>query len=181
VHRHGGAASKAELLSAAPGASVLHLATHAYSGEIEPGRAAAAIDLSREFACGVVLAGANRAPQGDPAVNLSAFELAQLDLSRCELAVLSACSTNEGPRNFGEAAAGLNRALRLAGAQNTITSLWPVGDRATADFFAAFYDSLWRERRTIPEAFAFARSAVHDRHGPSAALAFALCESGPPR
>jgi CHAT domain-containing protein len=127
---------------------------------------------------GVVFAGANLPPAtGRDDAIMSAFELAQLDLSRCELAVLSACGTNVGHRHVGEAVTGLNRALQLAGARYTITSLWPVDDEGTADFFAVFYRTLWQEGASVLEAFDAASRGVRAR-GQRVWAAFVLYQSG---
>jgi len=47
---------------------------------------------------------------------ITAEEIASLDLTQCELAVLSACDTNDGERRAGLGVASLQRALQMAGA-----------------------------------------------------------------
>ena len=56
-----------------------------------------------------------------------------LDLSNCELAVLSACETNVGIRRAGQGIQSLQGALHAAGARTAITSLWKVDDRPTRE------------------------------------------------
>lgn len=163
-------ADKATVVEAIPGFRFLHLVTHGFAKErkqlppqsnpflgalADPTRLA-----QRELDTGLVFANANTA--GSQAV-LTAAEILALDLSQCELAVLSACSTNAGQRHPGEAVAGLNRALQLAGAHATITSLWEVDDAAAKLFFVTFYASLWGEpAHGVVDAFAEAQRAVRN-------------------
>jgi CHAT domain-containing protein len=65
-----------------------------------------------------------------------------MDLSRTELAVLSACSTGLGESQFSEGVLGLRRAFVLAGANTLVMSLWKVPDAATAELMTAFYELL---------------------------------------
>ena len=88
---------------------------------------------------GVALAGANT----DDANILRSVPLSWLDLRRCELIVLSACETGLGQPFAGEQLLGLRRALRLAGAARTMTTLWRVEDRSTSRLIADFYGALW--------------------------------------
>jgi CHAT domain-containing protein len=170
-------ASRASFQNLAGEVGVIHLATHGFvapedlwslgdvlghSG-IELTERQRAVGYDRGLLSGIVFAGANLPPENSrDAGVLTASELAGMDLTHCELAVLSACETNVGPRYFGEAMTGLNRALQLAGARNTITSLWKVDDQGTADFFQAFYTALWRDGITVPEAFQSARRKVRE-------------------
>jgi len=63
----------------------------------------AAIGLAPSVLCGLAFAGANGEPDalGRIAGILTAEELGELDLSRCDLAVLSACDTHVGIRRAG--------------------------------------------------------------------------------
>ncbi len=99
--------------------------------------------------CGLVVAHANQLPQRDasglpigPDGILTGEELCDLDLSQVDLVVLSACETGLGQVASGEGAWGLTRALSLAGAKFTVTSLWKVDDRATAVLMTEFYRGL---------------------------------------
>lgn len=56
-----------------------------------------------------------------------------------ELVVLSACQTGIGRLEKSEGVMSLARGFYYAGAQNVITSLWPVDDKSTADLLATFY------------------------------------------
>jgi len=101
----------------APRSRILHLATHAYFApesipstrdyNIAPGSEVSAVTDDRlgrvtgyapGVLCGLAFAGANGRTEHDrraPAV-MTAEELSALDLTSCELAVLSACETNVG-------------------------------------------------------------------------------------
>lgn len=100
---------------------------------------------------GLVFAGANRRlPPEDvasPIVSLddgimTADEIMYLQLENLELAVLSACETGLGETAGGEGVLGLQRALQIAGARTTVTSLWKVDDAATQALMVEFYRNL---------------------------------------
>ena len=52
---------------------------------------------------------------------------------------MSACDSGVGKVVGGEGVLGLPFALFVAGNVNTLLTLWPVDDRATAEFVAAFF------------------------------------------
>src|SRR5262249_31136537 len=93
-------------------------------------------------------------PKSDPLTGTSDFgagimtaeEVAGLDLSACELAVLSACETGRGRVAGGEGVIGLQRSFHAAGARTLMASLLKVDDEATRELMTAFYDNLWRRR-----------------------------------
>ncbi|MBK8974353.1 MAG: CHAT domain-containing protein [Planctomycetes bacterium] len=163
-----GAAATEEAVKASAGRfAVLHLATHGFFepagvpslaeaaqrrvadeiGAVQaPGQVEPALEgHSPDLLSGLVLAGANR-PQPDHEDGyLTAKEVGYLDLSTCELVVLSGCETGVGTSRGGEAMLGLRRAFHTAGARTVIASLWKVGDRATRELMTAFYRHLWQE------------------------------------
>ena len=100
-----------------------------------------------------MLAGANR-PQEEGKEDgiLTALEVGQLDLSRVELATLSACETGLGTAAGGEGVLGLQRAFQLAGAKSVVAGLWKIPDQATQLLMARFYDNLWQQRMSKLEA-----------------------------
>ncbi len=92
---------------------------------------------------GLALAGANRraaATANEDDGILTAEEVASLDLSGVEWAVLSACDTGLGEIKAGEGVFGLRRAFQIAGAHTVIMSLWSVEDRAAMTWMRALYE-----------------------------------------
>ena len=88
------------------------------------------------------LAGANRrilATRDEEDGILTAGEIASLNLSGVEWAVLSACETGIGRVQNGEGVIGLRRAFQIAGARALIMSLWSVEDTATQLFMTELY------------------------------------------
>jgi len=150
----GAAATEAEVKRRAVGARVLHLATHGFflgglcasaldgTGSTrthEP--AAAAAGENPLLLAGFALAGANRRQAGGGGEDgiLTAEEVASLDLSGLEWAVLSACDTGVGEVRAGEGVFGLRRAFQVAGARTVIMSLWPVDDEDARRWMTAVY------------------------------------------
>jgi CHAT domain-containing protein len=92
---------------------------------------------------GLALAGANDRQSAGPDEEdgiLTAEEIAALDLSGVEWAVLSACDTGVGDIRAGEGVFGLRRAFQVAGARTLIMSLWSVDDEATRQWMTALYE-----------------------------------------
>jgi CHAT domain-containing protein len=99
---------------------------------------------------GLVLARANRPPLPDQDDGvLTALEVAQLDLSGVELAVLSACETGLGEAAGGEGLLGLQRAFQVAGARSAVASLWKVDDDASRQLMVGLYENLWRTKQPL--------------------------------
>ena len=120
--------------------------------------------MSPMLLCGLALAGANL-PQdavGRSPGLVTAAELSTLDLSGCELVVLSACDTNVGERRAGQGVASLQKALQMAGVQSVITSLWKVPDEATKDLMLDFYRRLWVEEKPKHQALWEAQRRLRD-------------------
>ena len=172
--------TKAALFEHAPGKRFLHLATHGWFAseaikstlDEEPGGG----DWSRMglqervtgmapmLLCGLALAGANNPPDSlarRPGI-LTAEELCSLDLSACDLAVLSACETNVGIRRAGQGIQSLQAALYAAGARSSITSLWKVDDAATRRLMELFYTKLWEEKQPTGQALWEAKMVLRD-------------------
>jgi CHAT domain-containing protein len=100
---------------------------------------------------GIVCAGANK-PTFETSGVLTATQIAELDLSGVELAVLSACETGLGEISGGEGVLGLQRAFQMAGARSTISSLWAVDDRATAELMKRLYANRLQKNLSSVEA-----------------------------
>ncbi len=182
--RSGAEATREALFGLAGSARWLHLATHGwFSPESVSGRPGSDAPLDArlgvgermspsEFVtgvspmalCGLALAGANAPPDefGCVAGAATAEELAGLDLSDCELAVLSACDTSVGVRAAGQGVHSLQRALHMAGARSVVTSLWKVPDDATRALMIAFYRGLWERRLAKDRALWEAQRSLRD-------------------
>jgi CHAT domain-containing protein len=73
---------------------------------------------------------------------LSLHEIHELPLSGCQLAVLSACSTNVGPDRPLEAGSTLAQAFLAAGARRAVCSHWNVDDASTAELIGGFFQRI---------------------------------------
>jgi CHAT domain-containing protein/tetratricopeptide (TPR) repeat protein len=126
VTLQGDAATELQFKRLAPASRIVHVATHGVA-EGERDAMLAALLFAPE-------------PGSDPSRDdgwLHLFEIYDLDLD-CDLAVLSACDTEAGPRVRGEGTFALSRGFLVAGAQRTVASLWPVADESTAELMTAF-------------------------------------------
>lgn len=164
-------ASELALREAVKGARVVHLATHGYFAPADVASPVEGALATQEFAgllpgllSGIVLAGANgpNTPNGDDGL-LTAEEAAWLDLSACELVVLSACETGLGTPSGGENLIGLRRAFYLAGAESRITSLWKVEDDSTRQLMLDFYRRRIHEGQERGQALRGAQLAMLER------------------
>ncbi len=157
----GADATEGAFKAGAAGRQILHLATH---GFFLAGRCHSALQPSRGIGglvgaeqdtrpsvsgenplllSGLALAGANHRDAAGPEEEdgiLTAEEIAALDLSGVEWAVLSACDTGVGEVQAGEGVFGLRRAFQVAGARTVIMSLWSVEDEAAREWMKALYE-----------------------------------------
>lgn len=96
---------------------------------------------------GLLLSGATLAwnnsipPPGVEDGILTSEEISRLDLSKTKLIVMSACCTALGDFNEVEGVFGLQRAFKLAGVKNQISTLWPVQDDVACGFMKTFYSN----------------------------------------
>ena len=161
----GEAATESAFKSLAPGRRAVHLATHGFFlgsgagaspagsrgiGGIASahGGATALDEPSPLLLSGVAFAGANRRSEAAAARDdgiLTAEEIAGLDLSSLEWAVLSACDTGTGKLDVSEGVLGLRRAFQAAGARTLITSLWSAEDRAAHEWMREIYRARFQE------------------------------------
>jgi CHAT domain-containing protein len=191
----GGEATRERLFEAAPRARWLHVATHGWFApesirsweDRDPldeltglGMRATGEEqvrgMSPMLLCGLALAGANQ-PEDElgrvPGL-VTAEEIAALDLSDCELAVLSACDTNVGERRSGQGVASLQRALQMAGARSVVTSLWKVPDEATRELMVDFYRRIWVEGKPKHQALWEAKRRLREAKDESGRPRYAL-------
>jgi CHAT domain-containing protein len=86
-----------------------------------------------------------------------------MDLSRCRLAVLSACRTAQGVVS-SDGVLGLQRGLKMAGTQTVILSLWDVNDQATQLLMTEFYRYHIASGLPVRQAFQRAQQAVRQKY-----------------
>jgi len=155
----------------APSPRILHLATHGYFFPTPEGKAKLGFQRASHplIRSGLILAGANQVwkekqqPKGEDGI-LTAYEIAELDLSQTELVVLSACDTGLGDIEGNEGVFGLQRAFKLAGAKYIIMSLWNVKDRQSMEFMRLFYKEWLEEEQDIPKAFQVAQNKLRAKY-----------------
>lgn len=155
----GAEASKQALLRL-PAPGILHVATHGFflddtaatEGARAVGQFGAVVDPGPRdlppnplLRSGLVLAGAREAAGEASHVKDSlttALELSGMNLWGTQLVVLSACDTGQGEVKLGQGVYGLRRALRVAGAQTVVMSLWKVNDETTRELMVDYYRRL---------------------------------------
>lgn len=162
----GGGANKDALRTSVVGRRVVHLATHGFflddCTEVVPNSRGVGGLTTRTQAtgerpssldgdmanpevgtaiAGIALAGANlrdsHTHQSDGILTVE--EAASLDLGGVEWVVLSACDSARSSTRSWEGSVGLRRALAIAGAHNTILSLWTVQDEETSSLMVDLY------------------------------------------
>lgn len=137
---------------------IVHIATHGYYNYREE---------DPMLASGLVLAGANDDCINDSVVVtgqegdhiLSAGEIEDLNLKNTGLVVLSACRSGVG-RASVDGVLGLQSALKNAGAETIVLSLWNVDDRATKILMKRFYDNMINKNMSVQKALLEAQQAV---------------------
>jgi CHAT domain-containing protein len=77
-----------------------------------------------------------------------------------DLAYLSACDTMVTSQELADESVHLTSAFHLAGYQNVIGTLWPIGDQAAIELAIDFYTGLTREGTSPPDT-SLAASALH--------------------
>ena len=167
---------------------IIHLATHGYffpapKANAKTGFQSATHPLIRS---GLIMANANHVWKGgQPAEGkddgiLTAYEIAQMDLSDTELVVLSACETGLGDIEGSEGVYGLQRAFKLAGVKYILMSLWSVKDQKAYEFMKQFYVEMYQRNKSIPNAYQAAQSFMKEKYAqpfnPNAWAGFVLME-----
>jgi tetratricopeptide (TPR) repeat protein len=126
--------------------AIVHFATHAV------------VDRERPELSGILLAADGDADPGRDGM-LRMNDIYDLDMP-VDLVVLSGCDTAAGRTLGAEGVFSLSRAFLYAGARRVIASLWPVEDRATAQFMTAFYRALLVEHMPAPTALRLAQQRL---------------------
>ncbi len=142
------------------GYRVLHFATHGYFSNNRDDENSSTSNFygGGMMNSAIVLSGANKQKNTliDNEMNdglLSAYAISKLDLAQTELVVLSACETALGDIREVEGVYGMQRAFKLAGANQLIMSLWQIPDRETKDFMSGFYKNWLTDNSSIRDAF----------------------------
>jgi CHAT domain-containing protein len=144
-------ATRGRFLDEAPQSRVLHIATHAFLLDKNCGNGNPLLHSGLVFAGG---------KHGEPSTILTAQQIASLDLSGADWAVLSACNTGNGELRDGEGVLSLQRAFRVAGVRSVVMTLWPVDDETTREFMHDLYterlgrhsstaNALWNSAREL--------------------------------
>ena len=155
---------------------ILHIATHGFFFEDQEmvkrsnmistdNKKAIANPMTRS---GLIFSGAENTMNGEilPGDNgwLNSYEASLLNLRGTELVVLSACETGTGDVQNGKGVYGLQRAIRVAGAESLIMSMWEVDDKATQELMTYFYDYWIDKKMTKKDAFNKAQRKIRDKY-----------------
>ncbi len=119
-------ASKKNLLNYGAGFRYLHFATHGK------------FDADNPLGSALMLAGNSATDVSD---QLTVSELYSMTLD-ADLVTLSACETGLGKVANGDDVVGLVRGFLYAGANQVVSTLWPIDDEATSILMAHFYRHL---------------------------------------
>ena len=122
----GAAATEAAIRQNAAGREVIHLACHGMADQ----------NYGNFFGSLAIAPGRSGDPSDDGFLSMS--EIYELNLTGCELAILSACETNYGPQQQGEGVWALSRGFLVAGARRVVASNWVVDDQAGATLVSYF-------------------------------------------
>ena len=141
TRRYEGEAASMAAMQASVSPVVLHIAAHAILGQDTgpaPDDGAGGEAESMDLLLPGRRAGLLLSNKGQAELML-AKDIARLPLHGTQLVVLSACNTGNGAVLPGEGLASLRRAVELAGARSSITSLWSVPSEASTELMRAMY------------------------------------------
>ena len=155
---------------------LLHIATHGFFFEDQQlFNNLSKIPINNEMAVmnpmtrsGLIFSGAQNTVNGEMLANdngwLNSYEASLLNLKGTELVVLSACDTGMGDIQNGKGVFGLQRAIRLAGAESLIMSMWKVDDKATQELMTHFYDYWIDKKLNKKQAFKKAQGKIREKY-----------------
>ncbi len=149
---------------------LLHISAHGYYFPLDDVRYAA-LNLHPEIGqkypmqrSVLAFSGVNqdRLTEGDDGM-LTAWKIAEMNLSGLELVILSACETALGDINPNEGVMGMQRAFKLAGAQTMVMALWDVPVESTAVFMRNLYAAMMVDKtKTKHQLFKEAMDKLND-------------------
>jgi CHAT domain-containing protein len=156
----GGRARKRAVVAALERVRYAHLATHGWFAPEElkkAGDGSGKDDVPTGWhpllLSGLALADANRGPkEGEEDGILTALEVAEMDLLKLELVVLSADEMASGVIAGGEGLLGMQRAFQAAGCRSVVAALWKIDREATRVLMERFYQHLWAKKLPKAEA-----------------------------
>ena len=131
--------------------NVLHIATHGFfkdsQNDVQGDMGIRSLSGGNNplINSGLLLAHGGESYRDDAPINgmadgiFTALEAQNLDLSNCQLVVLSACETGKGSISIGNGVFGLQKSFLDAGAGNVLMTLQPVSDAVTQELMGYFY------------------------------------------
>jgi CHAT domain-containing protein len=95
---------------------------------------------------------------------LTAYEIAQMNLTNTNLVVLSACQSGLGDVRGSEGVYGLQRAFKMAGVDYLLLTLWNIRDgEETVEFMTTFYGYIL-SGNSIRSAFRMTQNQMRERY-----------------
>lgn len=122
-------------------AGIFHISTHSFTGNEEN------VDPMEQTY--LIFSGGQK---------LSAREISQIDMTKTELVVLSACGVKEEKGIYSDVGAGLRRAFINAGVRCLILNLWKTDDNAAEILMKCFYYYYIKIGQSIEESIQKAKS-----------------------
>lgn len=164
---------------------IIHIASHGFyfdSSEVDTYFSTNFIGVNIKklplLRSGIVVSNANCIAKHIPDKNgyLSGYEIAATNLSDCQLIVLSACESALGDIKSNLGVMGLQRAIKLAGAQKMLITLWKIPDAETAEFMQLFYGFLFNQKLTEEASLKKTQEIMSKKYSVSKWGAFVLIE-----
>lgn len=118
---------------------IVHFATHG------------TVDVENPEMSGIFLSLVNQDGKSKVGI-VQLHDIYNMNLTKTQLVVLSACETALGKEVRGEGLVGLSRGFIYAGASSVVATLWKVDDQATNQLVTQFYKGLFEEGLTTSAA-----------------------------